>query len=240
MRNIFKLGLVVVLICFTTQVNGQVRFGIKTGMNLGSISQKMADEDEEEIETQVLFAYHFGASVVFGLGDDFSLETGLIYTNKGFQTDINNDLPPGLMIEGYDRYIFTYLEVPVNLVYKIDKVQIMAGPYLAMGISGKNKYDITISYAGDSSTEADEYSFKPVFGEVMDGDLADEEDAFYALDYGLNLGVGYHLGSVLISTGYSFSMGNILPLYEGDTDDRNDNKISPNVFSLSLSYYFGL
>lgn len=228
MKYFVRTFLICALVVFSLQTQAQVKFGLKAGLNVNNVSQNFAESDWE-FETKMRLAYNIGAIVDFGLSDALSLQSGLMFTSKGFSFDLEEEWGEGT--EGYDRIIFNYLEVPVNFAYKINGFQIYAGPYAAIGIGGKNKWDVT--YDGDS--DADEYKFKPVFGEVGEGDLGDDEDAYSAFDYGLNFGVGYQVGSVLINAGYSLGLGNITPAYEGDNDDRSDYKISNRVISLSVT-----
>ena len=146
----------------------------------------------------------------------------------------------GLTIDGYARGTLNYIEIPLNLAFKVEAFQIFAGPYVAMGISGKQKMDFTASYMGFSESVAEEMKLKPTFGEVKDGDLADDEDAFSALDYGVNVGVGYKVGPILVQGGYSLGFGNITPKYEDAPDSyRDDYKYTNRVITLSVSYFFG-
>lgn len=238
MKCLTKFLVIIGLVTFSLQTQAQVKFGLKAGMNVNNISQNFKESDWE-FETKMRLAYHFGATIDYGLSDALSLQSGLLFTSKGFSYDLEEDLDDGETVDGYYRAIFNYLEIPINFAYKINDFQIYAGPYLAIGIGGKNKWDLTYKYDGDEYSESDEYNFKPVFGEVGEGDLDDDEDAYSALDYGLNLGVGYQTGPILINAGYSLGLGNLTPAYEGDDDDRGDYKISNRVISLSVSYFFG-
>ncbi len=227
------------------QTQAQIKFGAKAGLN-GNTMSLTFDDSDQEIATKLLFAYHFGATAEIQFSDVLSLQTGLLFTSKGSKYDLEDvfaeelEYIPGLEISGYMKMVLNYVEVPLNIAYKFGDFQVFAGPYIAVGIGGKSKSDITYEFGGDSESESEEYKYKPVFGEVEDDDLADDENAFSALDYGVNIGIGYQVGPVLINAGYSLGFGNILPAYEGDDDYRKDNKMSNRVISLSATYYFGL
>lgn len=232
MKYLLRTLVISALIAVSMQTEAQVKFGVKAGLNINNISQNYKDSDLE-FDTKMLLAYNIGATVDFGLSDAFSLQTGLMLTSKGFSYDMEE--MSGEEIEGYSRFILNYIEVPINAAYKFNGFQIYAGPYVAIGIGGKNKWDYT--YAGE--TNADESKLKPVFGEVGEGDLGEDEGAFNALDYGLNFGVGYQVGPILINAGYSLGLGNINPGFEGDDGDIKDYKMSNRVINLSVSYFFG-
>jgi len=83
-----------------------------------------------------------------------------------------------------------------------------------------------------------ENDFKPVLGIVDEGELEEDEFAFYALDFGLNFGAGYQMGSVLFNFGYSLGLGNITAEIENDNpyNTRETLKRSNRVISFSISY----
>jgi len=238
MKYLLRTLVIITLITSSVQTQAQVKFGVKAGLNVNNISQNFKESDWE-LDTKMRIGYHIGATVNYGLSDAISLQSGLLLSSKGFSFDLEEGLDDDETIEGYVRAIFNYLEIPINFAYKINDFQVYAGPYLAIGIGGKNKWDYTYKYDGDEYKDADEIKLKPVFGEVGEGDLGEDEDAYSALDFGLNLGVGYQAGPVLISAGYSLGLGNLTPAYEGDDDDPKDYKFSNRVITLSVSYFFG-
>lgn len=244
MKNLTKIFLVVMLVLISSQLSAQIKFGLKAGLNGNNISKNLEPDGDNEIYTsKMYYSYHFGASVEIGFSDALSLQSGLMYTTKGWAVDLDEvlkeDIADGLSIDGYYRFMFNYLEVPFNMAYKFGNIQVYAGPYVSLMLNGKMKYDVTMEEDGESFDESDEIKYVPVFGEVKDGDIDDEDMAVYGLDYGLNAGVGYRIGQILITAGYSFSLGNIVPAYEGDTEMRENNRISPTTISLSATYFFG-
>ena len=238
MKYLLKTFVISTLIALSVQTQAQVKFGVKAGLNLNNISQNFKESDWE-FDTKMRLAYNIGATVDFSLTDAMSLQSGLSLTSKGFNIDLNEDSGEGESIEGYYNYILNYLEIPIHIAYKINDFQICVGPYLAFGIGGKNKWDYTFTYDGGSVSDKGEYKLKPIFGEVKEGDLGDDEYAYTAFDYGLGFGVGYQAGPVLVNTGYSLGLGNITPSYEGSDFDPKDFKMSNRVITLSVSYFFG-
>lgn len=246
MKTLSKISLVVLMVLIGTQLNAQVKFGLKAGLNANNISTDLAPESDDELYTltKMLFSYHFGATVEIGFSDALSLQSGLMYTTKGWEVDLDeilkDEIDAGVEVDGYYRFMFSYLEVPVHIAYKLGNIQLYAGPYVSYMLSGKEKYDLSMEEDGESYTESNEVKYVPVFGEVKEGDLDSEDRSVYGLDYGLNAGVGYRFGQILISAGYSYSMSNIIPAYENDSEMRDNNRISPNTISLSATYFFGL
>lgn len=238
----------IILACLTFSASAQINIGIKVGGNLSDIQQDFKDS-EWEAPTQMKVGFHLGLIADMPLNDMFSFQPGLLFTTKGCKYDLNElfgDIPPvkatndGVETDGYMRTSLNYIEIPLNVAFKANNFQIFAGPYLAMGIGGKHKSDYKLSFMGYSETFKEEIKLKPAFGVVKDSDLGDKEDAFTALDYGINVGLGYMIGPILIQGGYSLGLGNITPKYEGDSDtDRSDYKQTNRVITLSASYFFG-
>lgn len=239
--------LLIILAALTFSVRAQVTLGVKVGVNLSNIQQDYKDSDMEDV-TKIRPGFHLGLTADVPFSDNFSFQPGLLFTTKGCNYDIDDtyedETPRGVAelvtIEGDASTALNYIEIPLHFAYKANDFQIFAGPYLAMGIGGKYKYDYTMSSIFGSMDFKDEMKLKPAFGEVKEDDLGEDEDAFTALDYGLNFGVGYMVGPVLVQAGYSLGLGNINPKYEGWSDaDRSDYKDSNRVISLSVSYFFG-
>jgi hypothetical protein len=239
--------MLIILAALTFSARAQVTLGVKVGANLSNIHQNYKDSDMEDV-TKIRPGFHLGLTADVPFSDNFSFQPGLLFTTKGCNYDINyteEDLPVKgvaelVTVEGDASTALNYIEIPLHVAYKANDFQIFVGPYLAMGISGKYKYDYTASSIFGSMNFNDEFKLKPAFGEVKAEDLGEDEDAFMALDYGLNFGVGYTVGPVLIQGGYSLGLGNINAKYEGWSDsDRSDYKDSNRVITLSVSYFFG-
>lgn len=119
MKKTLLLFCLIGIIC---SANAQtVKFGIKAGVNFSS---ETASYSGASMASDSHTGFHFGAVADIPLGD-FSIQPGLLYSGKGIT-----------------NATFSYIEVPVNLLYHIKagvgKVFIGAGPYLAYGISVSN------------------------------------------------------------------------------------------------------
>lgn len=236
------------LACLTFSASAQIEIGIKVGGNLSNIHQDFKDSDEE-MPTKMKVGFHVGLTSDIPINEMFSFQPGLLFTTKGYNYDLDelveeDDNPVkstnAVEVDGYMRTSLNYIEIPLNIAFKTGDLQIFAGPYLAVGIGGKHKADFSYSIMGYEETEKYEIKLKPAFGEVDYEELGEDEDAFSALDYGLNFGVGYRLGPVLIQGAYSLGLGNITPKYKDDDDnDRSDYKMTNRVITLSVSYFFG-
>ena len=239
---LLKSFLLIVLIAISLPTKAQVKYALKVGVNMNDIKHIPKGEFYSFIDTKKQKGYHFGVTVDWMLKGKFGLQSGLMFYRKGFDLKFNANryyFGPGVVadfvgVEGEDKYTTNYLEVPLNVTYKLKGFQVYTGGYIAKGISGNRQWD----YSTFFSTTSGENDFKPVLGKSDEGELAEDERAFYALDFGLNLGVGYQIGPILFNFGYSLGLGNLTPEFEEERryDGREILKRSNRVVSLSLSY----
>ena len=221
------------------RLDAQVRFGIQAGLNLATVKQDYPTPEEEE-ELDFRPAYRFGLTVDYSTKGNLGFQSGLILSSKGYRTDIKAGLEPGTKAEGYDRMILDYLEVPLNVVWKADRFRFFGGPYVAVGVRGRNRYDVYVTAPDFEFNSSGSDKYKPVFGEITEDDLGTRYDeAFHALDGGFQLGAGYEAGPVLFQAAWSFGMGNLLPAYADYPEERDEYKLSNRVLSLSMTYLIG-
>ncbi len=233
------IGLMAVMaICVPSMA--QFKLGAKAGLNISNVNH-----DEPILEPKWRTFIHLGAIAEYELAESFALQSGLSYTRKGFMIDMGeyyHALNIPIDIDGYIKTHYNYLEIPIHAVYKINALQIFAGPYFAFGIGGKvkTKYTITGGYIpGYVEQISDEAKLRPVFGKYDPNKYGDDEGVYNALDIGLNVGVGYELGPVLINAGYSWGWSNIVakPKQEQPNPDDFEN-LKNSVFTASVSYFF--
>lgn len=180
-------------------VNAQ-GIGLKAGINLANVSSEGESADMK-------MGFHFGVVSELALSDALYFAPGLIYSQKGYQYKLD------LGIISFDeKYTYTYLEVPLDFIYKMDlggdsKFTIAAGPYLAYGLN--------VSYKDEDGNESE--SFKDM--------------GMKSLDFGLNLGVGVEFSALKISAQYGLGLAN--------TSDMDDYKETNNVIGISVGYFFG-
>lgn len=162
------------------------------------------------ITAKTKVGFTLGMITSFPMGNDFSLDPALHFTQKG-----------GNLKEGSasDKSSFNYIEIPVNLVYNTGssngKFFVGGGPSLSMGISGKDKFN-----DGPYSEES-----KIKFGNS-------ETDDLKGLDLGFNFLAGYQFkGGFLIAANYNMGLSNVAITTAGD-----DSKMHNRYFGLRLGY----
>lgn len=186
-------------------------FGITGGVNWNNINGKAVNGSE--LENKLRTGFNAGLNVEIPIGSSFYVQPGVEYRVKG--SEMNNG----------DRLTLSYIDVPVNLVYKPTlgqgKVLLGFGPYVGLGVdgnvkSGGIKRDVTFTNSY-SPSEAADIQFK-------------------RLDAGANFMAGYEFrNKISASIKAQLGLVNINP----ETDVPNDETRYRNTgFGLSLGYRF--
>jgi len=167
----------------------------------------------------------------FELAPFLAIQPGLLFTGKGTKTQSGNS--------GDDNYYRAttnpyYLEIPVNLVFKTPtgptKFFAGAGPYIGIGIAGKNKVNGSVLGNSFSSEEKIEWSNDDP------STLDEEEGAGFGIlkrfDYGLNGTVGIETAGLVISANYGFGLAKL----QSGSDNGEDNNNKHRVLSFTLGF----
>ncbi|WP_019947575.1 porin family protein [Hymenobacter aerophilus] len=218
----------------TTWAQAQVTVGPRVGLNLANVSYKTDDKDDEP-DTKLLISPQAGITLNAAFGN-LALQPSLLFSQKGFKVKESDNVgPASYEIESNTR--LNYLELPVNLVYTTggtEGFQVFAGPYIGVGLGGKQKSTYTVSGPGidESGSETTKIKFA--------GKEKDNSDDFYINqpDYGFNGGIGYKKGPIQAQLGYSLGL-NTLVSKDSDGKRPDDIKVHNRVIQFSLSYFFG-
>lgn len=159
-----------VLVCSGAMAIGAVPYGFKFGINVAKTTEDADDLDEGKIGIQI------GGTLEINLRRDLSLETGLLYTQKGGQGSVL----------GYDvTYTLDQIEIPALVKYRLLEGKAYVAGGLTIGITVKSELDIEGSPSDDvlDDTEAIELC------------LALGAGARFAAGGGmLNVGIQYSMG----------------------------------------------
>lgn len=121
-----KFLMTAVLGMFALAGFSQVKWDARVGMNFSNITK--------DSEAKALPGFNLGVGMDYGFSENWSLQSGLIISSKGYK------------IKDYSKDRPIYLDIPILAAYKFNisdntKFVINAGPYLAFGLGGKCKYD---------------------------------------------------------------------------------------------------
>jgi hypothetical protein len=198
--------------------NAQLNITGQAGLNYASISTD--DSDVSELFGTKL-GYFIGAQVSKDLNDKLYFTAGANFSSKGYSSEIVVDIPGFYKSEFTGTTSLNYLEIPLNIGYKIgDRVTIQAGPYLGllMGVSNYSKV-----------TETDY-----IFGETTVVEETDnDKTGISGSDFGLNVGFGFNLSeSLAIKVNYGLGLADL------NDDASSTYSINNNVSSIGVAYTF--
>ena len=202
---------------------------IKGGANFSNIT---TTNDGSVDDNKSLVGFHVGLQGDLPLASFFSIQPGVFFTTKGSKTEAGKSTDANYYKATTNPM---YIEVPVNFVFKLpvgeqSKFFVGAGPYLGIGVAGKNKVEGKILGNSFSSSKSIEWS---------DDDITTtnyEENAGYGImrrfDYGLNGTVGIEGNKALISVNYGYGLAKLQSGTDSQADDKNKNR----VISLTLGF----
>jgi hypothetical protein len=203
---------------------------VRVGVNFASVTRQPNGRFET---VNMLTAVQFGFSADIHLGSFAYLQPGIIYTGKG--SKVKNGDPSGATYykATSDPY---YIEVPLNLVLKTPgkyRFFVGAGPYVAVGISGKNKVDGKLLNTNFHSEQNIKFSDEdPAIS------LDYKQSAGLAImkrfDYGFNGTAGLEYKRFILAGNFGYGLAQLQENSSGSSDNVNKHR----VISVILGFRF--
>jgi len=190
----------------------EMGFGLKAGVNFPNYHWS-----GDGTETSSITNFHITAFLDAPIVEDwFYVQPGISLQGKGAKLADEGDFKL--------KQSTMWIEVPVNFVAKFPAADagsffIGAGPYVAFGISGKNKIE-----NGDSSVEHN----------IPDFEFGGDDGALKTTDFGLNFIGGFEFNNgLMIHGGYGMGLTDI----RGSNNDYfPDNKLTNRVWTVGLGF----
>ncbi|MEQ1799573.1 MAG: outer membrane beta-barrel protein [Lacibacter sp.] len=194
---------------------------LKGGLNMANVS---ITKDGSIDDAKTLVSFHAGLQGDIQIVSLLYLQPGIFFTGKGSKTQIGNTTDAT-----YHKATTNpmYIEVPVNVVVKVpvgeqSKFFIGAGPYVAMGVAGKNKQEGKFLGASYSSTKKIEFSND-------DPTTSAEEGTGFGImrrfDYGLNGTIGFEGEKALFSVNYGLGLAKLQSGTNSSADENNKHRV---------------
>jgi outer membrane protein with beta-barrel domain len=223
------IPLIVALIATTGFISNAQKSSaiIKAGLNLANVS---VNKDGDVDDSKTLTSFHVGLTGDITLTSFLSFQPGILFTGKGAKTEVGNSSDATYYKATSNPY---YIEIPVNLVFKAPmskdaKFFVGAGPYLGIGVAGKNK--VEGKYLGvvfENENDIDFSNDDPTT-------LNYEEGAGFGImrrfDFGLNGTAGLEGKSMLFSVNYGLGLAKL----QSGTDNSADNANKHRVLSFTI------
>ena len=259
-----KSALLIIIAMFMgVMAKTQFSVGPKIGLNLNKFAIDYKDQSYEP-DTKYKFGFQIGAMAKYQVSKSFAIRTGLLLINKGtaYKGFPNRDTITGggdtitgevTITNGYMRDAIYNLEIPLDFVFSIgigdDRLLIHAGPYIAIALGGKRKwdYDYSINFFNATSETGHYNGDKKIKTKnaVDDEDLKEDYNVIRPFDYGFNFGLGYRLYSFEYNIQYGLGLSNLFTDYAGSDPkyadfNRNDWKQSNRMIAFGVTYFIKL
>lgn len=150
-----------------------------------------------------LNSWHIDFLVNIPVKGGLHLQPALRYNTVGAQFEQPAAAPTGVFLPSASEIRLHYLELPLNVVYKIPfsfgKVAIGAGPYAGYGLNGK--YDLAIRYNGKVvQNSQQDFSFS------NNSNIKSTNSQLRRWDAGANFMLGVEFNSLIV-VGCNYSLG---------------------------------
>ncbi|MDR3217451.1 MAG: PorT family protein [Dysgonamonadaceae bacterium] len=210
MKKVFFLMMMVAVLGITTTSAQGVKFGVTAGLNVSTISG-----DIENAKYKA--GFQAGVLADLGITENFSIIPELLFSQKGGKNEFEEEIL-GVEVAATSTITLNYLTIPVNAAYKFNlgqnqKFLIFAGPYVGYGLSTSVGVEVD-----GTSVETDAVKFGS----------GDEE--IKALDFGVNVGVGYQFEKIFFKLQYNLGLSNL-------SNDK-DYSMKNNNIAVSVGYLF--
>lgn len=186
---------------------------IRGGLNLSNIR---GDNSYDMFgDTKMKPGFHFGLMSDFTLSDQFSLETGLLLSHRGFKIkesgsyEFDGQQIPYSVELKYSAYYLT-LPFTAKMRFPLNRdtdFYVQAGGYVGYGLFGNGEFSLTDNGEKESDKEKEDWEYTS------------------RIDAGLTVGTGVEINSLLLGVFYDLGL---VPVFDGEGYYSNLN--------LSLGY----
>ena len=203
---------------------------LKGGINLANVS---ITNDGDIDDNKMLASFQVGFTGNLKIAPFLFFQPGILFTGKGSKSESGKTTDANYYRATSNPY---YVEVPANFIFKTPKGPVKffagAGPYLAVGVAGKNKVDGKFFGTSFHSEKNIEWSNDDP------STLNYEEGSGYGIlkrfDYGLNGIAGIETKKIVVSAGYGFGLAKLQSGTNSSADDKNKHRVFSFTVGLPL------
>lgn len=220
------LSLATLLFFFATTTNSQI---LRAGVNLANVTITN-DGDIEENKTLTTFQIGFLGNIK--LLPILYLQPGVLFTGKGSKTQSGDETDATYFRATSNPY---YVEIPVNLVFKSPgplKFFAGAGPYLAIGIAGKNK--VEGKFLGTAFKTEQDIEWSDDDPSTLDYEEGSGYGILKRFDYGLNGTAGIETANIVFAVNYGLGLAKLQSGSNSSADDANKHRVLSFTVGIKL------
>lgn len=207
----------------TGSSSSPVRFGIKGGMNVASLSKDASLEDQKS-----KIGFNAGVFANIPLASSFSVQPEVLYSQYGAKVKSTDEFTAlgttTRNVESYSTHL-DYIAVPVMFQYNfVPNFYVEAGPEFGFLVSAKNKGDRTTTVTNGSGTTTSSASYTDDIN----------KDNLNTFNFGIGLGAGYYFTDNLgITARYVAGVTDVAKNRPNGSDATKNN-----TFQVGLAYKF--
>ncbi len=202
---------------------------LRAGVNLANVS---ITNDGDIDENKTLTSFQVGFIGNIKILPFLYFQPGVLFTGKGSKTQDGATTDPT-----YYRATTNplYVEIPANIVFKTPgpiKFFAGAGPYIAIGVAGKNRVDgkfANIAFSSERNIE---------FSDDDPSTLDYEEGAGFGIikrfDYGLGATAGVETKNIVLSLNYGLGLAKLQSGTNSSADDNNKHRVLSLTVGIKL------
>ncbi|MDQ2795014.1 MAG: PorT family protein [Bacteroidota bacterium] len=243
MPRFYPLLLTLLLGAATASAQHTYRLGVRGGLNRALSTVEPSNTSPSSAyyysaSKSALYAWQAGAVLEVAFRH-VALQPALVFSQKGEQFDAATSINGFAGVSSTETSTlsrYNWLELPVNVVYTLHGFQVFAGPYVALGLGGRQHGTL---WQSSPAARFRPYDFD---GKIRYG--ADTENR--RVDAGVNFGLGYRKGPLQMQLGYGLGLRNLHqpmkglisenPYYHDFNADRAYNRVA----QLTATYFFEL
>jgi hypothetical protein len=203
---------------------------LKGGVNFANVS---ITNDGDIEENNMLTSFQVGIGFNMKVLPFLFFQPAILFTGKGSKTESGETTDPTYFRATSNPY---YIEVPANFVLKSPgPIRIFGGlgPYIAVGVAGKNKTEGKLLGTSFSSEQDIEWS------DDDPSTLDYEEGAGYGImkrfDYGLNATAGIETSNIVIAANYGHGLAKLQSGSNSSADDKNKHRVFSVTIGIKLN-----
>lgn len=192
------------------------KYGVEAGLTLFNLQTKYNGEvNNDNVNSRA--GFHVAATALYTITSAMFVLTMLDFAMKGS----NYKYTSGGYTDLYKIQLF-YLQLPILFAYNIAVIQAytisaLVGPYFAVGLGGKNKWEYTYDGQTESGSEKVKYG---------------KENDFRRADYGAIIGFMVMRELFSFRVAYQLGLKNIHPTGANDASEKNRG------FNFTVGYRF--
>ena len=203
---------------------------LRVGVNLANVT---ITNDGDIDDNSMLTSFQAGFTGNLKIAPFLFFQPGILFTGKGSKTQSGATTDANYYRATSNPY---YVEIPANFVFKSPTAPIRffagAGPYLAIGVAGKNKVDGKFANIAFSSEKSIEWSNDDP------STLNYEEGSGYGIlkrfDYGLNGTAGIETKNIVLAANYGYGLAKLQSGSNSSADDKNKHRILSFTVGIKL------